>query len=151
MPRTYPRAERVEKLAREVLSEAVHDLRDPRVGFATVTSVKMSPDLRQAKVYISVLGSDEARESSLEAIRHAAPRLRSTLGHEVRLKYLPALEILEDTTAAYGERIETLLREAGVSKAPPVATADGTPDEAPDETPCEAPDERTEDPTEEDG
>lgn len=118
MPRTYPRAERVEKLAREVLGEALLALRDPRVGFATVTSVKLSPDLRQARVYISVLGSEEARELSLEAIRHAAPRLRSALGQEVRLKFLPTLEILEDTTAAYGERIEMLLREAGVSRAP---------------------------------
>ncbi|HEU5003502.1 MAG TPA: 30S ribosome-binding factor RbfA [Actinomycetota bacterium] len=128
MPKTYPRAERVERLAREVLSEALLSLRDPRVGFATVTSVKMSPDLRQARVYVSVLGSDEAREASLEAIRHAAPRLRSTLGQEVRLKFLPVLEIIEDTTAAYGERIETLLREAGVSKAPAVPEAEADPE-----------------------
>jgi ribosome-binding factor A len=120
MPKTYPRAERVERLAREVLGEALQDLTDPRIGFVTVTSVKMSPDLRQAKVYVSVLGADEARESSMEAIRHAVPHLRATLGREIRLKYLPSLEILEDTTAAYGERIEQLLREAGVSKPPNV-------------------------------
>ena len=120
MPRTYPRAERVERLAREVLGEALQDLRDPRIGFVTVTSVKMSPDLRQAKVFVSVFGPDEARETSMEAIRHAVPHLRATLGREVRLKFLPSLEVIEDTTAAYGERIEQLLREAGVSK-PPVA------------------------------
>jgi len=122
MPRTYPRAERVERLAREVLGEALQDLRDPRIGFVTVTSVKMSPDLRQAKVFVSVFGPDEARETSMEAIRHAVPHLRATLGREVRLKFLPSLEVLEDTTAAYGERIEQLLREAGVSK-PPVIPA----------------------------
>ena len=94
-------------------------------GFATVTGVKMSPDLRQAKVFVSVLGSEQDREASLEAIRHAAPHLRSTLGREVRLKFLPMLEIVEDTTAAYGERIETLLREAGVSKAPEVEEPEG--------------------------
>ena len=120
MPRTYPRAERVERLAREVLGEALQDLTDPRIGFVTVTSVKMSPDLRQAKVYVSVLGADEAREASMEAIRHAVSHLRATLGREIRLKYLPSLEIVEDTTAAYGERIEQLLREAGVSKPPNV-------------------------------
>src|SRR6266568_7000322 len=120
MARTYPRAERVERLAREVLGEALSSLKDPRVGFATVTGVKMSPDLRQAKVFVSVLGSEQDREASLEAIRHAAPHLRSTLGREVRLKFLPMLEIVEDTTAAYGERIEQLLRDAGVSKPPPV-------------------------------
>lgn len=122
MPRTYPRAERVERLAREVLGEALQDLKDPRIGFVTVTSVKMSPDLRQAKVFVSVFGPDEARETSMEAIRHAVPHLRATLGREVRLKFLPSLEVIEDTTAAYGERIEQLLREAGVSK-PPVVPA----------------------------
>src|SRR5258708_18343369 len=118
MPKTFPRAERVERLAREVLGEALLELKDPRIGFATVTSVKMSPDLRQARVYVSVLGTEEARVMSMQAIRHAAHHLRTTLGREVRLKYLPQLEILEDTTAAYGERIEVLLREAGVLKPP---------------------------------
>src|SRR5437660_1787898 len=120
MPRTYPRAERVERLAQEVLGEALQELKDPRIGFVTVTSVKMSPDLRQARVFVSVLGADEAREASMEAIRHAVPHLRATLGREVRLKFLPSLEILEDTTAAYGERIEQLLREAAVSKPPTI-------------------------------
>src|SRR5258707_14217198 len=122
MPKAFPRAERVERLAREVLGEALMELKDPRIGFATVTSVKMSPDLRQARVYVSVFGTDEAREASMQAIRHAAHHLRTTLGREVRLKFLPNLEIVEDTTAAYGERIEQLLREAGVSK-PPAAGA----------------------------
>jgi ribosome-binding factor A len=121
MPRTYPRAERVERLARQVLGEALQALLDPRIGFATVTDVKMSPDLRQARVYVSVLGSEEDRGASLSAIRHAAPHLRATLGREVRLKFLPVLEIVEDTTAAYGERIETLLREAGVTGTPGAA------------------------------
>lgn len=121
MPRTYPRAERVERLAREVLGEALQGLTDPRIGFATVTSVKMSPDLRQAKVYVSVLGTGQAHDEALVAIRHAVPHLRAELGREVRLKFLPQLEIVEDTTAAYGQRIEQLLREAGVSKPPVVA------------------------------
>ncbi|GAC1370763.1 MAG: hypothetical protein NVSMB32_15080 [Actinomycetota bacterium] len=135
MPKNYPRADRVERLAREVLGESLLELRDPRIGFATVTGVRMSPDLRQAKVFVSVLGTEEEREGSLQAIRHAAPRLRATLGREVRLKYLPVLEILEDTTAAYGERIEELLREVGVSPPPsgpePGATATNLEDPGP--------------------
>jgi ribosome-binding factor A len=119
MPKTYPRAERVERLAREVLGEAIRELRDPRIGFATITSVKMTPDLRIARVYVSVLGTEEQREISLRAIHHAASRLRATLGREVRLKFLPTLEILEDTTAANGERIE-----AGVSAPPKVEPLD---------------------------
>ncbi len=125
MPKPYPRNERVEALAKEVLGEAVRELKDPRVGFTTVTSVKVSPDLRHAKVYVSAFGADEERTATIEAIQHAAPYLRSVLGREVRLKFLPQLEILEDTTAAYGERIEHLLRAAGVSKAPEVERLEG--------------------------
>jgi ribosome-binding factor A len=120
MTKEYPRRNRVEELAREVLSEAIQELRDPRIGFVTVTSVKVSPDLRTARVYVSALGEEEARQQSIEAIQHAVPHLRSVFGEQVRLRYLPRLEILEDTTAEYGSRIETLLREAGVSKAPEV-------------------------------
>src|SRR3989442_2575571 len=98
MARTYPRAERVERLAREVLGEALQGLKDPRIRFATVTGVKMSPDLRQARVYVSVLGSDDDREISLEAIQHAAPHLRATLGRQVRLTFLPLLGILQVNT-----------------------------------------------------
>src|SRR2546429_9796834 len=111
MARTYPRAERVERLAREVLGEALQGLEDPRIGFATVTSVKMSPDLRQARVYVSVLGSDEDRETSLTAIRHAAPHLRATPGREGRPKFLPRLEISSATTPAHRRLTKTLLRE----------------------------------------
>ena len=120
MPKQFPRAERVEQQIREVLGEAVTDLKDPRIGFATITSVKMSPDLRNARVYVSALGTEEAREATIEAIQHAAPHLRSVVGREVRLKHLPFLEIIEDQTAEQGERIEQLLRGLGVSKAPEV-------------------------------
>jgi ribosome-binding factor A len=129
MPKTYPRAERVERLAREVLGEALQELKDPRIGFATITDVKMTPDLRQARVFVSVLGNDESREGSMAAIRHAVPHLRAVLGREVRMKFLPSLEILEDTTAAHGERIEQLLREAGVSKPPVVPEVEVTDDD----------------------
>lgn len=118
MGKGFSRMDRVEQLAREVLGEAIQELKDPRVGFVTVTSVKVSPDLRNARVYVSILGSEEEREETLAAMRHAAPHLRSVLGSQVRLKNLPRLEILEDLTAAHGERIEALLREVGVSKGP---------------------------------
>lgn len=112
MPRDVPRAERVERLAQEVLGEAVHDLKDPRVGFATITSVRMTPDLRRARVWVSVLGEDEERSQTMDALRHATPHLRSVLGQEVRLRYLPELEFLEDETAIRGARIDEILRAA---------------------------------------
>jgi len=118
MPKNYPRAERVEELARQVLGEAVQELKDPRIGFVTVTGVKLSPDLKLARVFVSVLGTDDQREESIGAIQHATPHLRSIMGREIRMRHLPQLEILEDETAIYGERIEQLLRQAGVSKPP---------------------------------
>ncbi|MCA1841003.1 MAG: 30S ribosome-binding factor RbfA [Actinomycetota bacterium] len=120
MPKNYPRSERVEQLAKEVLGEAIQELKDPRIGFATITSVKVSPDLRQARVYVSALGSEDERVATLEGIQHAAPHLRKVLGTQMRLKHLPYLDIIEDETAEAGERIEQLLRGLGVSKPPEV-------------------------------
>jgi ribosome-binding factor A len=127
MPKNYPRADRVEKLAREVLGEAIQELKDPRIGFVTVTGVKLSRDLRQARVFVSALGSDEDREVTIGAIQHATPHLRAILGREVRLRRLPELEIIEDQTAQNSERIEQLLRGLGVSKPPEVAPGDSPP------------------------
>lgn len=121
MPRNYPRSDRVEQLAKEVLGEAIQELKDPRIGFATVTEVKLTRDLRTAQVFVSVLGSDEEREATIGAIQHAKPHLRSILGREVRLRRLPEIEIVEDLTAQKSERIEQLLRGLGVSKAPEVS------------------------------
>lgn len=118
MPKNYPRSQRVEELAREVLGEAILELKDPRIGFVTVTGVKLSPDLRVAKVYVSALGSAQDRIESIGAVQHAAPHLRAVLGREVRMRYLPQLEVVEDETAQRGERIEQLLRQAGVSGPP---------------------------------
>lgn len=131
MPRNYPRSDRVEQQVREVLGEAISELKDPRIGFATVTSVRMSPDLRNATVAISALGSPEERQATVEAIQHAAPHLRSVLGREVRLKHLPYLDIVEDMTAEQGERIEQLLRGLGVAK-PPEVEALADPEESVD-------------------
>lgn len=120
MPRAYPRSDRVEEQIRHVLGEAVQELKDPRIGFVTITAVKLTPDLRSARVYVSAFGDEEKRAESIEAVQHAAPHLRSVVGREVRLKFLPFLEFIEDTTAIQGERIESLLREVGVSKPPEV-------------------------------
>ena len=120
MPKNYPRAERVEQLAREVLGEAIQHLTDPRLGFVTLTAVKITPDMRQARGFVSALGGPAEREATMEAIHSATPHLRSILGREVRLRYLPQLEFVEDTTAEHSERIEQLLRGLGVSKPPDV-------------------------------
>ena len=105
------RTEKVQELAREVLGEAISRLKDPRIGFATVTAVRISPDLHQARVYVSVLGSDEERKDTMAGLKSAAPHLRAELGHEVRLKYLPELNFELDTGAEEAERLESLLQK----------------------------------------
>ncbi|MGH2690173.1 MAG: 30S ribosome-binding factor RbfA [Actinomycetota bacterium] len=110
MPKDFPRADRVERLAREVLGEAISGLKDPRVGFATVTTVRVSPDLRRARAWVSILGGEGEREATMDALRHATPHLRSVLGREVRLRHTPQLEFLEDESVARGARIDELLR-----------------------------------------
>ncbi|MFN2588587.1 MAG: 30S ribosome-binding factor RbfA [Actinomycetota bacterium] len=105
------RTERVQKLARQVLGDAIRLLKDPRVGFATVTAVRITPDLRHARVFVSVLGDEDARKASMEGLRSAAPVLRAELGRQMRMKYLPDLVFELDEGAAEAERIELLLRQ----------------------------------------
>ena len=103
------RTERVQKLARQVLGELIHDLKDPRVGFATVTTVRISPDLRHARVFVSVLGSDDEQRATMKGLESAKPFLRGELGRQVRMKYLPELTFELDTGAEDAERLERLL------------------------------------------
>ena len=105
------RTEKVQELAREVLGEAIAALKDPRVGFATVTAVRISPDLRTARVYVSVLGSEEEQKSTMAGLKSAAPHLRTELGQQVRLKYLPELIFELDTGAEEAERLDALLKK----------------------------------------
>ena len=104
------RTEKVQELAREVLGESIAALKDPRIGFATVTAVRITPDLRQARVYVSVLGSEEGQKSTMAGLKSAAPHLRAELGQQVRLKYLPELIFELDTGAEEAERLDALLK-----------------------------------------
>jgi ribosome-binding factor A len=105
------RVARVQKLARQVLGEEIQNLKDPRVGFVTVTAVRISPDLRHARVLVSVLGTDEERVATMDGLRSAAPHLRTELGRQVRMKYLPELVFDLDTGTDRAERVEELLRK----------------------------------------
>jgi ribosome-binding factor A len=106
------RMRRVDEAVREVLSDALtHDLKDPRVGFVTVTDVKTSPDLSQARVYVSVLGDEAAVAASLEGLRSAHGYLQGRVGQELRLKRTPTLEFVHDDTAARAQRLEALIQE----------------------------------------
>jgi ribosome-binding factor A len=103
---------RVDEAVRAVLSEAISkDLSDPRVGFVTVTGVKTSPDLRHARVYVSVLGDDQAREDSLTGLRSAQGFLQARVAAEVKLKHTPTLSFEYDPSVDRGMRISELLDE----------------------------------------
>jgi ribosome-binding factor A len=94
---------------REVVADAIRDLKDPRIGFVTVTGAETSPDLRHAVVYYSALGSEEEQEASAEALQRARPRLQRALGDQTRLRYTPKLEFRIDESIDRGLRINELL------------------------------------------
>ncbi|MBX5468280.1 MAG: 30S ribosome-binding factor RbfA [Thermoleophilaceae bacterium] len=103
---------RVNEALREVLSAHIAaDLKDPRIGFVTVTAVDTSPDLRHARVYVSVLGSPAERDAALEGLRSSAGFLQGRLGEGLRLKRTPTLEFRYDESIDRGMRIAELLDE----------------------------------------
>jgi ribosome-binding factor A len=104
------RTRRVEKLSAQVLSEEIARLKDPRIGFVTVTTVRVTPDLHRARVLVSVLGSDEEKEDTMRGLVSAAPHLRAQLGTQIKLKFLPELVFELDHAAETAERVENLLR-----------------------------------------
>jgi ribosome-binding factor A len=102
---------RVDEAVRDVVGDAIaKDLQDPRVGFVTVTAVKTSPDLRHARVYVSVLGDEAARSASLEGLRSAHGVLQRVLARELRLKHTPTLTFEYDESVQRGMRITELMR-----------------------------------------
>ena len=112
------RMRRVDESVRAVLSEAIsRDLLDPRIGFVTVTSVKTSPDLRHARVGVSVLGDEAAREDTLAGLRSAHGYLQGVLAGQLTLKHTPTLTFEYDDTAERASRVSRLIDEV----APPEA------------------------------
>jgi ribosome-binding factor A len=106
------RLRRVDEAVRQVLSDAVTgDLKDPRVGFVTVTAVRTTPDLRHARVFVSVLGDAPQREATLDGLRSAHGYLQRRVAGELRLKHTPTLQFLYDDSADRGMRIAELLEE----------------------------------------
>lgn len=106
------RMRRVDEAVRAVLSDAIgKDLKDPRIGFVTVTAVETSPDLRQATVFVSVLGSEDEREATLAGLRSAHGYLQSRVGRELRMKHTPTLAFAYDDTIERGMRVTELLDE----------------------------------------
>ena len=110
--------EKVQKLARQVLGEEIQNLKDPRVGFATITAVKITPDLRHARVWVSVLGTDEEAKDTMAGLNSARPYLRSELGRQMRLKYLPELVFELDKGAEEAQHIDEILHKIHAQESP---------------------------------
>ena len=102
---------RVNESVRQVLSEAVGHLKDPRIGFVTVTGVETTPDLRHARVFVSVLGTERKRERALVGLQAAHAVLQAQLARELRMKRTPQLEFQYDPSVERGVRMTKLIDE----------------------------------------
>ncbi|OPA77638.1 ribosome-binding factor A [Paenibacillus selenitireducens] len=100
-----------EQLKKELSQLIQSELKDPRIGFVTVTGVEVTNDLSQATVYLSVLGDDEQKSNTLKALAKANGFLRSELGKRIRLRHTPVLIFKFDSSIEYGSRIEKILGE----------------------------------------
>jgi len=100
---------RINEVLREVVGAAIAELSDPRIGFVTVTSVETSPDLRAAKVFVSVLGNEEEREETMVGLRSSHGVIQSKIAAETRMKRTPTLSFHYDETVEQGIRISQLL------------------------------------------
>ena len=116
------RTERAAEEFREILAGEIQKLKDPRLGFVTVTGVRVTADLRKARVFYTVLGEDKERRGTAAALRSARSHLRAVLGSQVRMKFTPELEFEEDPGSTGGERVEWLLEQIRLQEQ---ARADG--------------------------
>ena len=106
------RTDRIDELLRQEIGELLtREVGDPRIGFATITDVETQPDLRHAKVWVSVIGTDEERKAAVSALAHAMPFIRHQLGARLRIKRIPELHVRLDDTMERGTRVLRLLNE----------------------------------------
>ncbi|KOO49247.1 30S ribosome-binding factor RbfA [Viridibacillus arvi] len=111
------RANRVaEQMKKELGDIIVRKLKDPRVGFVTVTDVEVTGDLQQATIYITCLGTERERQDTLKGLEKAKGFIRSEIGQRIRLRITPELFFEFDSSAEYGNKIDTLLRQLHESK-----------------------------------
>ncbi|WP_204518413.1 30S ribosome-binding factor RbfA [Brevibacillus fulvus] len=100
-----------EEIKKELSILLQREMKDPRIGFVTVTSVDVTSDLQLAKVYVSIFGSEEQREASLAGLHKAKGFLRTELGRRIKLRHVPDLVFKLDESIDYGNKIESILRE----------------------------------------
>jgi len=110
------RPNRLAETLKEEISQLIRvELKDPRIGFVTLTSVDVADDLSHAKVYISVLGTEDEGNASLDALNRAAGYVRSEIGKRVRLRHVPSIVFKYDPSIQHGAHIAKLLKDVGIS------------------------------------
>jgi ribosome-binding factor A len=108
----FSRSNRVaESIHKEVSSLLLKGLKDPRIGFVTITAVDVTPDLHLARVYFSVMGDEAARKNTQKGLSSSVPYIRRELGRRLRMRYVPDILFQYDSSLEYGNRIESLIRE----------------------------------------
>lgn len=108
----YPRIVRINEILKENISLIFQsEIKDPRIGFVTITSVETSCDLKQAVVYLSILGNKKEIDEAVKAIEHAKSHIRSELGKRIKLKFLPELVFKIDESIEHGIRIQELIKK----------------------------------------
>ncbi len=112
-----------EAIQREISEIILREMKDPRMGFVTITSVDVSPDLKLARIFVSVLGTDEERQATMVALEKARGWLRHELGGRLDLRAVPDLAFKGDVSGATAQRISLLLNELSVEEARKDATA----------------------------
>ena len=100
-----------EELKNEISAIIAQEIKDPRVGFATVTEVKVSPDLRHARVLVSVLGSPEEKQATFDALIGATGYIRRLIGARVKLRHTPELSFVYDDSIEHGDKMMRLMEE----------------------------------------
>ncbi len=106
------RSDRVAEAIRKEVSLIIHDeLRDPRLGFVTIVQVKVTDDLREARIFFSVLGNDEERKKTAQALDSAAGFIRKLVGERILLRFVPEISFKEDRSSEYAAKIEEVLNE----------------------------------------
>jgi ribosome-binding factor A len=109
---SHGREKRVGELVRqEIANLLMNGLKDPRIGFVSVMHVRMSPDLKYANVYVSLLGDEKERKSSLIALRNSVSWLRGQIGRRLRMRYAPEIRFFEDTSIDDAFRLEEVFRK----------------------------------------
>jgi len=108
----HKRAERVGDLIKKEISQIIqYELKDPGIGFVTITAVELSGDLKHARIFYSVLGDENAKEESSSALKRACGFIQHEIGKRLRLRYTPEICFLFDTSVEYGAHIETLIKK----------------------------------------